>query len=120
MKRTELKRGTKGLTRKPSAHKLDYEAELDAITPALRLRARNRCEACRTPLGLDEGERHHRIRRGQGGTNTLDCLVLLCRRCHGWIHRHVSIAKSCGYLVPSWGDLDQPLWPRTLVEAMGR
>lgn len=46
-------------------------------------------------------DRHHRLRRSQGGTddaaNTLD----LCRACHRWIHDHPADAYELGLLARS-------------------
>lgn len=41
------------------------------------------CRHCNNSNGLDP---HHVIFAGQGGPETLDNLITLCRRCHDMIH----------------------------------
>jgi 5-methylcytosine-specific restriction endonuclease McrA len=47
-------------------------------------RAGNRCERCKPSKGRLTV--HHIIKRSQGGTDTLDNLILLCEKCHGAEH----------------------------------
>jgi HNH endonuclease len=110
--------------RAKSERRLAYEAELDAITDALYARAGHRCEICRlaeiAPLCVDcrglrsdlwcedcaslalsgrLGHRHHRLRRGQGGTNDLSNLLALCRPCHDTVHRYPALSYQRGWLL---------------------
>ena len=57
------------------------EARVQALKKILLIRAKGRCENpwCRTALPLDM---HHVKKRSQGGTETEDGCVLICRPCH--------------------------------------
>jgi len=50
---------------------------------------------------------HHRKLRSQGGQDTPDNLLAVCRRSHDAIHRSPVTARAFGRLVASWQD---PLW----------
>lgn len=125
MRRTELKRGTKGLKRtelkrgdsqlkrtaiKPrkSTAKAEYDAELDRLTPYIIARAGGQCEL-RIP-GVCKGgralmARHHRQMRSQGGPNTPANVKYICDLgCHAWIHKHVERSYLMGWLVKSHDD----------------
>lgn len=74
--------------------------EVDAV---LERRSEGRCEA-----GLDGctghgTTRHHRLRRGQGGPDTVENLVVLCQSCHTdgprAVHRNPKWAYSVGLLI---------------------
>lgn len=41
---------------------------------------------------------HHVLRRSQGGTDTIDNLVTLCRAHHRWVHEHPKISVDIGLL----------------------
>jgi 5-methylcytosine-specific restriction endonuclease McrA len=41
---------------------------------------------------------HHVLRRSQGGLDTLDNLVTLCRACHSWVHEHPAASIERGLL----------------------
>lgn len=47
---------------------------------------------------------HHIKRRSQGGLDTLDNLVSLCRAHHDWVHQHISEAIELGFLKHGWED----------------
>lgn len=119
MRRTELARSTVPLKRtaqlnrtpmkRGKSQKLkDYEAELDAITPALKRRSGGRCEICIPGVCLGprakEMSRHHRLPRGQGGPNVLGNLIHACGSgttgCHGHIEHYRDDAKKKGWLLP--------------------
>ena len=73
MKRTRMRRvGKKGRAR---------SKRLEAARPALEARSGGRCEIpwCRRRGPLDP---HHIVKRSQGGDDTLDNLLHLCRRDH--------------------------------------
>jgi 5-methylcytosine-specific restriction endonuclease McrA len=84
--------------RAKSERRLAYEAELDAITPALAARSRGRCEICRTANAV---VRHHRLRRSQGGANTLANLMHLCPPCHSTVHEYPALSRERGWLLAS-------------------
>lgn len=44
---------------------------------------------------------HHILRRSQGGLGVLSNGLHVCSECHGWIHSHVKIALSMGWLLRS-------------------
>jgi 5-methylcytosine-specific restriction endonuclease McrA len=73
-----------------------FDAELDAITPALTARSRGRCEICRVS---DAVVRHHRLRRSQGGVNELWCLLHLCNACHLMVHAQPALSYDRGWLI---------------------
>lgn len=85
----------KGLNR-VSPRKVAYDEELAAITPAVLARAGHFCEIgrCNGPLGI-----HHRLRRSQGGQNTMENLMALCNRCHQLVHENPSWSYENGYLL---------------------
>lgn len=107
-----------------SERRISYEAELDSITDALYARADFCCEICRAaeiyPLcrgcrghrmmtwcdlcvGLFEagllGHRHHRLRRGQGGKNTMENVMAVCERDHKLIHANPDLSVERGWLL---------------------
>ena len=80
----------------------------------IRERAKNRCELCGTPVGMD-AQIHHRKPRGMGGTKD-DASRLACNglfvhfRCHEKIERNREVALANGWLVRQSGDSqDQPV-----------
>jgi 5-methylcytosine-specific restriction endonuclease McrA len=107
MKRTSLKRSTKRLMRYKTlaaiaSGRLSYEEELDALRPALMARCHEWCE---TEMWVHSGpwrgrlEPHHKLRRSQGGQNTMENVIMVCRPCHQWIHAHPCQAYELGLLV---------------------
>ena len=86
-----------------------FKDELDAIRGVLNHRANHRCEAnlpgCYVWSGLHP---HHRKRRSQGGSNSLDNLLLCCEGCHARIHTNVSESYDSGLLIRR-NDLVTPL-----------
>lgn len=45
---------------------------------------------------------HHIKMRSQGGEDTLDNLVCLCRVHHSWVHEHPDESYRLGYLKHGW------------------
>jgi 5-methylcytosine-specific restriction endonuclease McrA len=86
---------SKGL-RPRSEKRQAFEDELDAITPALLARSGGMCEICGTYAAA---ERHHRLRRSQGGGNELDNLLHLCPPCHGIVHAYPVLSYEHGWLL---------------------
>ena len=115
---TELKRGTRGLTRtaftRRKTKKLRaYDAEFAAVRPVIMMRANGMCEALdwfnkaasNNPRWADGGALrglledgcggeapathvHHRKYRSRGGSNRVVNLVALCEKCHRWCHAY--------------------------------
>jgi hypothetical protein len=101
-----LKGGDKDLTRtamttKPTRRNREYEAHLDALTPALILRAKGVCEVRWPGICTGNGvHRHHRkMGRGMTSQDSLAALLLVCRACHAHLHAHPKTSKAQGYLV---------------------
>lgn len=46
-------------------------------------------------------ERHHRLRRSQGGGDEWENTLDLCRSCHLWVHQHPQWAYEHGHLIRS-------------------
>lgn len=82
--------------RSRSERRIAFEAELDAITPALCARSGGVCEICGESAAT---ERHHRLRRSQGGLNELENLLHLCRYDHGLVHRYPALSFERGWLL---------------------
>lgn len=60
-------------------------------------RANGCCEHCGRPLN-GRAERHHRMRRRDGG-DRLSNLLLLLPECHSWVTEHPTEAKANGWIV---------------------
>ena len=45
---------------------------------------------------------HHIKRRSQGGLDTLDNLISLCRGHHSWVHEHPEESYELGFLKHGW------------------
>ena len=74
----------------------------------LWFRQAGRCGVCGRDLAGD-GAAHHRRARSQGGTHTLDNLILLHTACHRQVHANPLWARGHGMIVPSWADpADRP------------
>jgi 5-methylcytosine-specific restriction endonuclease McrA len=112
MRRTPLKRSTpltraKPLPRKAmelsskrlpkmSERRKAFEAEMNALRGRLSERCGSLCERCGESPATDI---HHRLRRSQGGDNSLDNLAYLDRGCHRFLHDHPTLAFETGWLV---------------------
>lgn len=93
-----------GIKRQRSQRAISYADELQALTPALIARAHGLCEIC----GYRGGTvRHHRLRRGQGGKNTLANLLLLCETDHSMVHANPQKSYEKGWLIRR-KDVDLP------------
>lgn len=62
-----------------STKQREKQRELARLVPTLLARSRGYCEANCGRRGMDP---HHVIKRSQGGDNSLENLVWLCRYCH--------------------------------------
>lgn len=79
-----------------STRVLSYREELKAMGPSVLARAEHRCEICRVnPVD----HVHHKLRRGQGGTNELSNLLGLCHTCHALVHDNPAVSFEKGWLV---------------------
>ena len=79
-------------------------SRLTLIEDELQGRSGGYCEAGGAPLGACQGERHPRKRRGRGGDrrkpeDTPANVLMVCRRCHRWIHAHPAVARDHGLIV---------------------
>ena len=45
---------------------------------------------------------HHIKRRSQGGEDTIDNLISLCRAHHDWVHQHPDESYQLGFLKHGW------------------
>jgi len=77
VKRSPLKRG-KRITPVSAKGRARWDT-LKALRIAVIARAEGRCQYCGAWGHLDA---HHVVKRSQGGTDTMDNLVALCRSCH--------------------------------------
>ena len=79
-----------------SDRRIAFEEELDLMTPLLAARSRGICEICG---GRPATERHHRLRRSQGGRNELWNLLHLCEADHKMVHRYPALSYEKGWLI---------------------
>lgn len=88
MKRSPLNRRTP-IKRQSPRGKAKAARMAKAKKLLLRLRGARceRCEAEKRPAALDP---HHKRYASQGGDESPENLVLLCRRCHDAIHWHTA------------------------------
>lgn len=77
-------------------------ADWARLTNALEQRSGGFCEACGRRRLEYNSHRHHRRLRSQGGKDTLDNLVIICRECHQLIHEQPKQSIAEGFIVPSW------------------
>ncbi len=94
LRRTPLKRGgpikSKG---KSHAVPKDIYAQVVARDNGCAARTAVREISCDGRL-----DPHHIQRRSQGGADTVENLVTLCRAHHRWVHEHPALSKSLGLL----------------------
>lgn len=76
----------------------------EAATLSMLRRSGMRCEWCDRALG-NQMERHHRIRRRDGG-DRLSNLVALHTACHQYVHAHPDEARDRGFIVSALSDVD--------------
>lgn len=75
----------------------------------LQARARGRCDCCGKPLD-GRCERHHRMRRRDGG-DRLSNLLVLRPECHHYWTAHPEEARERGLIVSALGGLDPAAEP---------
>lgn len=96
MKRSALTRKTRIKT--ISERELERRIELEEVRPLIEARSLGVCEICRWATGV---HLHHKLRRSQGGTNTLDNLLLVCSEDHEFIHSNPEQSYEKGWLIRS-------------------
>lgn len=95
---------SKPLRRKPLNGRLK-RARMDPVLRAAILdRSQSCCDLCRRHLREDQWQCHHRLRRSQGGQDSLFNLIALHTKCHAWVHNNVTWSLEHGFLVPSHRD----------------
>lgn len=85
-------------------------------TQVLTLRSRGRCERCGGDFthGM---ERHHRMRRRDGGDRIAN-LLALCPSCHHHVTEHPADAYEQGWSIRALGDGDPLMVPVRLADGM--
>lgn len=76
------------------------------VIALVNTRSRGRCEGRVIAAGCTlRGEhRHHRQYRSRGGEHTAQNLIVLCMRCHEWVHQNGAKAKELGLAVGAYSD----------------
>ncbi len=92
MKRTALKRRTPLRSKPGPGIKLD-------VLQALWRRSQGRCEVRTCHRSAEHP--HHRLRRSQGGEDSLSNLLCVCAACHRHIHDNPAWAYDQGYMIRS-------------------
>jgi hypothetical protein len=103
VKRTPLKRSTKGLKRTPLRRvSLQRKSELQAYYQARQgyLEKNPWCEALigEANCSIRAGEIHHLRGRENEKLNDEKYFLPICRNCHVWIHDHPNKAREMGLL----------------------
>lgn len=114
MKRTPLKRKTElkagaqlqrgEYQRKPKRQTRQEVKQASEARISVAMRSRGVCEARIPGVCLGRATNyHHRLPRGQGGTDTPACLMHLCGSgttgCHGWVEHNRALSYELGLLV---------------------
>lgn len=82
--------------RRVSPRAIAFADELALMRPLVEARANHLCEVCRVnPIDA----LHHRLRRGQGGKNTLENLLGVCWFDHDQIHANPAQSYENGRLL---------------------
>lgn len=91
-RKTELKRG-KPLKSKPKAVAKDIYAQVLARDGGCVARGLVPEVSCAGRI-----DPHHALMRSQGGQDTLEDMIAVCRRHHDWIHNHPARSYELGLL----------------------
>lgn len=87
------------------------------VAAAIRARSGGYCEVRLDGCSGKATGRHHRMLVTQGGPDTEENCVHVCRECHTAgpkaIHRNVKWARAVGLIVPSWDGPPTDAWTRT-------
>lgn len=116
MKRTPIRR-------RKSKKQVEFDRELDAITPELRARAEDSCELmipniCAGSANLHRHHRRSRRIRKDGKANSLANLLYVCQPCHALIHHDRLWAKEHGFIISSNADPEKVQVNRTGIRWM--
>jgi 5-methylcytosine-specific restriction endonuclease McrA len=98
LKRTAMKRSRRPLPPR-SERGQTYADEIEDLRPLLVARAGGLCEAKFDGCWGAGTIVHHRLRRSQGGKNTLTDTMLVCDRCHKHGHAHPAQGYESGFLI---------------------
>jgi len=93
---------------------IDDTSRTDVIKDEIIVREHGICCRCGNRAATDA---HHRKLRSQGGLNTWDNQVGICRTCHNSIHANPALSYEWGWLVYSW---DTPSTVPITYHARGR
>lgn len=96
--------GFKPFRRAPLPKQLKRPRMDKLLREAILERSDHCCDLCRRRITSDHWECHHRLRRSQGGEDTLSNLTALHTRCHMHVHDNVTWSQLRGFLVPSYRD----------------
>lgn len=91
-------------------------AEWEEATLLLLARSGHRCERCGHPLA-GRMERHHRIRRRDGG-DRLSNLLVLHSSCHQYVTEHPEEARANGWIVSALSGVDPAAAPVRIAGAL--
>lgn len=75
---------------------------MSAIPAAARHAVHERDRQC-VRCGVAIAALHHRLKRREGG-HGLATLIGLCNPDHAWVHAHPKLARTEGFIVPTWAD----------------
>jgi 5-methylcytosine-specific restriction endonuclease McrA len=78
---------------------LVYLEELMEMAPLVMARANYMCEVRLEGCEYEIHHIHHRLRRSQGGRNTMANLVGCCMECHARIHANPDWSYKTGWLL---------------------
>jgi 5-methylcytosine-specific restriction endonuclease McrA len=104
---------TRVRSRRPTPRRRDAPREgaewWEWATTVLYIRSRGFCEFCCDPL-TEPVERHHRLRRRDGG-DRLANLLILHQRCHQFVTEHPHMETPAGRIVRTGHDpATVPVW----------
>lgn len=81
--------------------------DIEAARTLVRARDDFHCQMCGKPLWIGEGNTHHRLNKGRGGSAVLErasVLITACgsgsHGCHGAVTENPDWARSIGWLLP--------------------
>jgi hypothetical protein len=101
LKRTGSLKRSQSMSKHPTARRSGIP---EAIRHEVMIRD-GRCVAPRLVpevLCWGESDPHHVKRRSQGGEDTAENLIVLCRAHHDWVHAHPDRSVSLGLLKRAW------------------
>jgi HNH endonuclease len=78
----------------PDGKELLYGEDMGKRRREVFVRDCGECEYCGNYSAYDDGEVHHLISRGKGGTDDIDNLVWICKGCHRTRHVRPMFGKA--------------------------